>query len=109
MGVCSQACPKYPKQQLCNNFVISRGKHEVDFLPADKHQSFLQGDVIILVVCGQACSNCPKWQVCYFFAISSERSEWWSLFFACRQAWKLAINWYYDFDGDGQAFPKFWK
>ena len=33
---------------------------EVDFLPADKCQRFLQSGFIILGVCGQACSNYPK-------------------------------------------------
>ena len=32
-------------------------KDEVDFLPADKRQRFLQGDTVILDVCGQACAN----------------------------------------------------
>ena len=45
------------------------------FLPADKHQRFLQIDTIILDMCGQACSNYAKQQVCYFFAISQEKSE----------------------------------
>ena len=33
---------------------------EIDFLPADKRQIFLQSDTIILVVCGQAWPNYPK-------------------------------------------------
>ena len=33
---------------------------EVNFLPADKRQKFLQSDIIILVVCGQACPDYPK-------------------------------------------------
>ena len=41
-------------------------KDEVDLLPIDKLQRFLQVDMIILGVCGQACPNYPKWQVCYF-------------------------------------------
>ena len=28
LGVSSQACPKYPKQQVCNIFAISQGKRE---------------------------------------------------------------------------------
>ena len=32
-------------------------KDDVDFLPADKYQRFLQIDTIILSVCGQACPN----------------------------------------------------
>ena len=35
-------------------------KDEVDFLPADKPQKFLQNDTLILGVCDQACANCPK-------------------------------------------------
>ena len=35
-------------------------KDEVDFLPADKHQRFLQIDSIILGVCEQTCPNYPK-------------------------------------------------
>ena len=31
-----------------------------DFLPADKHQRFLQINTIILVVCGQACPDYSK-------------------------------------------------
>ena len=36
-------------------------KDEVDFLPTDKRQRFLQIDAMIFVVCGQACLNYPKW------------------------------------------------
>ena len=50
-----------------NKFVISlqylkeNVKNEVDFfLPADKHQWFLQIDTIILGMCGQACPINPK-------------------------------------------------
>ena len=35
-------------------------KDEVDFLPADKHQRFLQIDIIILDVCDQTCPNYTK-------------------------------------------------
>ena len=35
-------------------------KNDVDFLPVDKHQWFLQIGTIILVVCDQACPNYPK-------------------------------------------------
>ena len=35
-------------------------KDEVDFLPADKHQRFLQIDAIILGVCGQPSPNYSK-------------------------------------------------
>ena len=33
---------------------------EVDFLPADKHESFLQVDSVFLGVHSQGCSKCPK-------------------------------------------------
>ena len=35
-------------------------KDEVDFLPADKRESFPLIDTIILGVCGQVCPNFPK-------------------------------------------------
>ena len=34
-------------------------KNELDFLPADKPQRFLQRDTIILGLCSQACPNYP--------------------------------------------------
>ena len=53
-SLCNQACPKYRKQEV---YIISlqyhkkNGKDEVDFLPADKRQRFLQSCTIILGVC----------------------------------------------------------
>ena len=35
-------------------------KDEVDFLPADKCQMFLQINIIISGVCGKVCLNYPK-------------------------------------------------
>ena len=35
-------------------------KDEVDFLPVDKHERFLQINTIILGVCGQACPDYPE-------------------------------------------------
>ena len=35
-------------------------KDELYFLSVDKHQSFLQIDIINLGLCGQACPNYPK-------------------------------------------------
>ena len=46
---------------------------EIDFLPADKQESFLQVDSITLGVCSQACPKYPKQQVCNIFAISPEK------------------------------------
>ena len=43
---------------------------EVNFLPADKHESFLQVDNITLGVHSQACPKYPKQQVYNIFAIN---------------------------------------
>ena len=61
--------PKVPKITSLQ-YLKENVKGEVDFLPADKRQRFLQIDAIILGVFGQVCLNYPKWQVCYFFAMS---------------------------------------
>ena len=45
-------------------------KDELDLLPTNERQRFLQIALIILVVCGQACPNYPKYQARYFFAMS---------------------------------------
>ena len=44
LGVLSQVCSKYSKQQVYTIFAISQGNvnYEVDFLPANKRQRFLQ-------------------------------------------------------------------
>ena len=50
LGVCGQACPNYPKQQVCYFFAISEEvSDEVDFLYADKHENFIQTDAMILM------------------------------------------------------------
>ena len=67
---------KHAQSTQSNKFTISSQhlkenvKDEVDFLPAAKHQGFLQIDTIILGVCGQICPNYPKLQVGCFFAVS---------------------------------------
>ena len=81
--------PKVPKIRTLHIFVISpekraggeggwRGLGEVDFLPANKHKIFLQVDGKNLVMK-------------FIFSYSD----------------KLATDLYYDFDGDGEAFPNF--
>ena len=64
--------PKLPKVRSLHIFAISPEKRgdKVDFLPADKHQRFLQNASIILGVCPPACLNYPKKQVFNIFAIS---------------------------------------
>ena len=57
---------RHPQNTQNNKFVVSlqylkeNVKNEVDFLPADERQRFLQIDNIILSACGQACLNYPK-------------------------------------------------
>ena len=55
--------------------------YEIKFLPADKHNSFLQIDIITLSVHDQACPKHPKQQLYNIFAISQGKSKRWSLFF----------------------------
>ena len=44
-------------------------RHEIDFLSADKHKSFLQNDSITLDVRSRACLKHPKQQAYNTFAI----------------------------------------
>ena len=62
LGVRSQACPKYPKQQFTMSlqYLKEKVKGEVDFLPVDKRQRFLQSDTITLGVCSQTWPNYAK-------------------------------------------------
>ena len=48
---------------------------EVDFLPADNHESFLQIGIITLDVRSWACSKYLKQQTSNIFAISQEKHE----------------------------------
>ena len=48
--------------------------NQVDFLPADKHESFLQVDSITLSLHSQACPKYPK-QVYNVFGISQRKRE----------------------------------
>ena len=54
LGGCNQACPKYPKQ-VCKSlqYLHKNMGDEVDLLPADKHNNFLQDDSITLGVRSQ--------------------------------------------------------
>ena len=63
LGVCGQACPNYlPKITsllfLCN--ILRKNWVIVDFLHADKHESLLQIDSMILMGDGQAFPKFPK-------------------------------------------------
>ena len=50
------------QNKISHIFAISPGKHgvEVDFLPANDHESLLQVDSITLGLCNQACSKYLK-------------------------------------------------
>ena len=60
LGVCNQPCPKYPKYDVCISmqYLQTNIWDELDFLPADKHKSFLQVDSMGL--CSQACPKYPN-------------------------------------------------
>ena len=47
-------------------------RHEVDFLSADKHKSFLQNDSITLDVRSRACLKHPKQQAYNTFELFQE-------------------------------------
>ena len=55
---------------------------EVDFLPADKHKSFLEDDSITLCVLSQTGPKYQKQPVYNIFAISQGKYEEWIWFFA---------------------------
>ena len=69
---------RYTQSTQNSKFVISlqypkkERRDEVDFLHADKHQTFLQLDSIDLDGHSQACPNYPKQQVCKIFDISQK-------------------------------------
>ena len=54
--------PKYPKQEvyIYLQYLEKNMGDEVVLLPADKHESFLQDDAIILVWCKEACQKYSK-------------------------------------------------
>ena len=58
---------------------------EVEFLPADKHKSFLQDGSITLGVISQTGPKYQKQSVYNIFAISQGKHEGWSWFFGCWQ------------------------
>ena len=74
--------PRVPKIRSLHIFAISPEKHgwgEVEFFPANKHESFLhenfpQVDSITLDLLGQACLMYPK-RVSNIFLISQEKCE----------------------------------
>ena len=69
--------PKGPKIRRLHIFAISPENKgdEIDFLPEDKHESFLQADIITFGVHSQACLKYPKQQVYSIFATSQGKRE----------------------------------
>ena len=81
LGCVQPGMPKIPKVRSLHIFAISPEKYGgwSWFFACKRHKTYLQGDS----VCSQVCLKEPIQQICYFFAMS-QRSEWWSLFLACR-------------------------
>ena len=79
---------------------------EVEFLPADKHESSLQDGSITLGVISQTDPKYQKQSVYNIFAISHRKHEGWSWFFGCWQMLKVFSNWYYRFRFVWQGMPK---
>ena len=52
--------------------------YEIDLLPADKHNNFLQIDSITLGVHDQTCPKHPEQQLYNIFAISQGKRKGWS-------------------------------
>ena len=70
----------------------------IEFLPADKHKSFLQDGSIALGVGSQAGPKYQKQPVYNILAISQGKHEEWIWSFACWQMLKFFSNWYYQFE-----------
>ena len=49
-----------PKVLKISLYIFAKAWDEVDFLLANKHESFLQVDSITLGLRSQACPKCPK-------------------------------------------------
>ena len=82
---------------------------EVEFLPADKHKSFVQDGSVTLGVSSQTGPKYQKQPVYNIFAISQGKHEGWSWFFACWQMLKVFSNWYYHFRCVWPGMPKLFK
>ena len=63
------------KFAISSHYLKKNVKDEVDFLPTDKHQRFLQVDFIILSVCDQTCPNYRK-ITSLLFLCSILRKKW---------------------------------
>ena len=90
--------PKVPKIRSLHIFAISPVKHGgwSCFLPANKHEGFLQVDSITLGLFSEACPKYSK-QVYNIFVISQGKCEGWTWSFSYRLAPKVSSNCYYHF------------
>ena len=82
---------------------------KVEFLPPDKHESFLQDGSITLGVTNKTDPKYQKQPVYNIFATSQGKNERWSWFFACWQMQKVFSNGYYHFRCVWQGMPKLLK
>ena len=89
---------KVPKIRSLHIFAICPVKHWgwSCFLPANKHERFLQVDSITLGLFSQACPKYLK-QVYNIFVISQGKCEEWTWSFSNRLAPKVSSNCYYHF------------
>ena len=72
--------------------------YEIDFLPADKHNNFLQIDSITLGVHDRTCPKHPEQQLYNIFAISQGKRKGWSWFFPADNCQTLYCSkWYCHF------------
>ena len=87
---------KNKKFALSLHYLLKRMGYEVDFLSADKHESFLQADGITLVLRSQACPKYPRQQFYNIFAISQGKRRM-KLIFCLQINVRGLFKWYYQF------------
>ena len=89
---------KVPKIRSLHIFAIFPVKHGgwSCFLPANKHEGFLQVDSITLGLFSEACPKYSK-QVYNIFVISQGKCEGWTWSFSYRLVPKVSSNCYYHF------------
>ena len=70
--MCNQPYQKYPKQDVCISLLYLQKNvgDEVDFLPGNKHDIFLQVNSNTLGVSIEPCPKYPKQQIYNIFATS---------------------------------------
>ena len=79
---------------------------KVDFLPADKHKSFLQVDGITVGVHSQACPKSQNNKFTKVFVIFKGKREGWSWSFAYKWTSKVSSCCYYHFRCVWSGMPK---